>query len=149
MKEVALAARALMILSAGILFSLGALHLAYTFRGPKLTPRDPAIRIGMTQSSVVISKQMTVWRAWVGFNVSHSMGAMLFGLVFGYLAAAHPELLFRSPFLLGVGLATLGGLVVVSKVYWFAGPLIGTGTALVCYGGERRAVAELAPPRCA
>ena len=28
------------------------------------------------------------------------MGAMLFGLVYGYLALLHAELLFRSPFLL-------------------------------------------------
>src|SRR6185436_17582445 len=98
----------------------GALHLAYTFWGPKLTPRDPAVQLSMKQSSVVIAKEMTMWRAWVGFNVSHSMGALLFGLVFGYLAAAQPEILFRSPFLLGVGLATLVGFVVVSKVYWFA-----------------------------
>jgi len=122
-----------MILSAGILFSLGALHLVYTFWVPKLTPRDPALQISMSQGSVVISRQMTMWRAWVGFNVSHSMGALLFGLVFGYLAAAHSEILFRSPFLLGVGLITLAGFVVVSKVYWFSGPLIGTSASLVCY----------------
>src|SRR5438046_6957052 len=30
-----------------------------------------------------------MWRAWVGFNASHSMGAMLFGLVFAFLALAH------------------------------------------------------------
>lgn len=132
-QEVVLAARALMILSAGILFSLGALHLVYTFWGPKLTPRDPALRISMSQSSPVISRQMTMWQAWVGFNVSHSMGAMLFGLVFGFLAAQHGDLLFHSPFLLSVGLATLVGLVVVCKVYWFDAPLIGASIALVCY----------------
>ena len=30
----------LMLASAVIVFGLGALHLAYTFFGPKLTPRD-------------------------------------------------------------------------------------------------------------
>jgi hypothetical protein len=39
----------------------------------------------------------------VGFNASHSMGLILFGLVFGYLALAHRQLLFQSPFLLVVG----------------------------------------------
>jgi hypothetical protein len=46
-----------------------------------------------------------------GFNASHSMGAMLFVLVFGFLALAHGQLLFQSPFLLVVGLAMLGGFV--------------------------------------
>jgi hypothetical protein len=35
------------------------------------------------------------------------MGLMLFGLVFGFLALAHDQLLFQSPFLLVVGLAIL------------------------------------------
>ncbi len=74
-----------------------------------------------------------MWRAWVGFNASHSMGLILFGLVFGYLALAHAELLFRSAFLLVVGLAMLVGFVVLSKVYFFSVPLAGVSISLACY----------------
>ena len=35
------------------------------------------------------TKETTMWRCWVGFNASHSMGLILFGLAFGYLALAH------------------------------------------------------------
>jgi hypothetical protein len=118
-----LAAKILMVLSASIIFTLGVVHLVYTFWGPKLTPRDPALQISMSQISPVITKETTMWRAWVGFNASHSMGAILFGLVFGFLALAHGQLLFQSPFLLVVGLAMLGGFVVLGKVYWFSAPL--------------------------
>jgi hypothetical protein len=107
-----------MVLSSGIIFTLGVVHLVYTFWGPKLTPRDPALQISMNQISPVISKETTMWRAWMGFNATHSMGAILFGLVFGYLALAHGQLLFQSLFMLAVGLAMLGGLVVVSRVYF-------------------------------
>jgi hypothetical protein len=69
----------------------------------------------------------------VGFNASHSMGLILFGLLFGFLALAHGQLLFQSSFLLVVGLAMLGGLVVLCKVYFFSGPLIGTSISLACY----------------
>jgi hypothetical protein len=58
----------------------------------------------------------------VGFNASHSMGLILFALVFGYLALAHDQLLFQSPFLLVVGLAMLGGLVVSAR-FIFSGCL--------------------------
>jgi len=58
----------------------------------------------------------------VGFNATHSMGLILFGLVFGFLALAHGQLLFQSPFLLVVGLAMLGGIVVLCKVYFFSAP---------------------------
>jgi hypothetical protein len=87
----------------------------------------------MSQISPVISKETTMWRAWVGFNVSHSMGLILFGLVFGFLALAHSQLLFRSPFLLIVGLAMLGGFVVLCRVYFFSSPLTGISIALACY----------------
>jgi hypothetical protein len=128
-----LATRILMVLSASIIFTLGVLHLVYTFWGPQLTPRDPALQISMSQISPVITKETTMWRCWVGFNASHSMGLILFGLVFGFLALAHGQLLFQSPFLLAVGLAMLGGLVVLSKVYWFSAPFTGTSIALACY----------------
>jgi hypothetical protein len=128
-----LAARVLMVLSASIVLLLGVVHLVYTFWGPNLTPRDPALQISMSQSSPVITKETTMWRCWVGFNASHSMGLILFGLIFGYLALAHGQLLFRSPFLLIVGLALLMGFVVLCKIYFFSAPLTGVSISLAFY----------------
>jgi len=122
-----------MTLSTLVLLTLGVLHLACTLAGPKLTPRDPALQIRMNEVHPVISRQTTMWRAWVGFNFSHSMGAILFGLVYGFLANAHPELLFNSSFLLVVGLAMLGGFAVLGKVYWFRVPFTGIVVSLICY----------------
>jgi len=122
-----------MVLSAGIVLTLGVVHLIYTFWGPSLTPRDPALRITMSQIAPVITKETTMWRCWVGFNASHSMGLILFGLVFGFLALAHGQLLFQSRFLLVVGLAMLGGLAVLCKVYFFGVPLAGISISFACY----------------
>ena len=128
-----MAARILMVVSASIALTLGVIHLVYTFWGPNLTPRDPALQISMSQVSPVITKETTMWRCWVGFNASHSMGLILFGLVFGFLALARGQLLFHSPFLLVVGLATLGGFVALSKLYFFSTPFIGMSVSLACY----------------
>jgi hypothetical protein len=128
-----LAAKILMLLSASIVFTLGVTHLVYTFWGPNLTPRDSALQVSMSQIAPVITKETTMWRCWVGFNASHSMGLILFGLVFGFLAFAHGRLLFQSPFLLVVGLAMLGGYVVLCKVYFFSAPLMGISISLACY----------------
>ena len=128
-----MAAKILMVLSASIVFTLGVVHLVYTFRGPMLTPRDPALQISMSQIAPVITNETTMWRCWVGFNASHSMALILFGLIFGFLALAHGQLLFQSPFLLVVGLAMLGGLVVLCKVYFFSGVLIDITISLACY----------------
>ena len=128
-----MAARILMVLSASIVLALGLIHFVYTFWGPKLTPRDPALQANMRHISPVITDETTIWRCWVGFNASHSMGLILFGLVFGFLGLTHARLIFQSPFLLVVGLATLTGFVVLSKIYFFSVPLAGMGVSLACY----------------
>jgi hypothetical protein len=61
------------------------------------------------------------------------MGLILFGLIFGFLALAHGQLLFHSPFLLVVGLTMLGGLAVLFKVYFFSAPFTGICISLACY----------------
>jgi len=125
--------KSLMVASAGILLLLGLIHLAHTFLGTQLTPRDATLQAMMNNVSPVLTRETTMWKSWIGFNASHSMGLILFGLVYGYLALAHEEILFKSPYLLLVGLAMVCGFVVLAKIYWFSIPFWGTGTALVCY----------------
>ena len=120
-------------LSAGIIFVLGTIHLMYTFRGSRLTPREPELRKSMERVSPVISEQTTMWKAWVGFNASHSMGAMLFGLVYGYLSVFETRLLFESAFLTTVGLVMLVGLFMLGRRYWFSIPFAGITLSLLCY----------------
>jgi hypothetical protein len=120
--------------SAAILLVLGLLHLLYTFRGPKLFPRDAELRERMSSISPVITRETTMWKAWVGFNASHSFGAILFGLVYGYLALLHPAFLFRSVFLLVVGLVLLAGYTFLGVRYWFSVPFRGILLSLILYG---------------
>jgi hypothetical protein len=133
LKGGAVLASVLMVVSAGIILILGILHLIYTFSGNKLTPRDPALQMRMDEVSPVITRQTTMWKAWVGFNATHSYGLILFGLVYGYLAVVHREILFNSPFLLTIGLATLGGLLFIAKVYFFSNPFRYVVIATICY----------------
>ncbi len=123
----------LMIISAAIIALLGFAHLLLTFWGPKLLPRDRTLKAAMEEVHPVITTQTTMWRAWVGFNASHSMGAMLFGFVYGYLAMAHGEILFQSLPLQVLGLVMLSGYLVLAKAYWFITPLAGISLSLICY----------------
>lgn len=121
-------------ISAGIIFLLGTLHLIYTFFGPKLTPRDAKLQADMKLVSPVITKETTIWKCWIGFNASHSLCAMLFGLIYGYLALWHADFLFASYFLLSLGATLLISLVVLGKLYWFSIPFRGIVLATICYG---------------
>ena len=116
----------LMAGSALTILLLGSLHLLYTFRGKKLFPRDTHLERQMDLVSPVLTSRTTMWRAWIGFNASHSFGAMFFGLVYGYLALRLPDVLFHSHFLLLVGLALLLGYAWLGKVYWFWIPFTGS-----------------------
>jgi hypothetical protein len=119
--------------SAALLLLLGGLHLLYTFHGPKLLPRDAELQQRMSSVSPVITRETTMWKAWIGFNASHSFGAILFGLVYGYLALWRPAFLFESVFLLVVGLALLGGYTFLGVRYWFSVPFRGILLSLVLY----------------
>jgi hypothetical protein len=121
----------LVVLSAGIAVMLGAIHLAYTFRGPLLAPRDPALRAHMNEVSPVISKETTMWRCWIGFNSTHSLSLLLFGVVFGFLALTNS--LFQSPFLVVVGAVTLGAFVAISRAYFFSIPFACIAISLALY----------------
>ena len=119
--------------SAAIILLLGLVHLLYTFRGTKLHPRDAALQARLKEVSPIITHETTMWNAWIGFNASHSYGAILFGLVYGYLALAHASFLFQSTFLLLLGLLLLAGYVFLGKVYWFSVPFRGIVLSTALY----------------
>ena len=123
----------LMTLSAAVVFALGTAHLVYTFVGPKFHARDPALTQRMKEVSPVISGDTTMWKAWVSFNATHSMGAMLFGLVYGGFALTDPAYLFGARWLLAVGATMLAGFVLLGARYWFSVPFRGSAIAFALY----------------
>ena len=123
----------LLLASAAVIGLLGTLHLVYTFHGPKLGPRDAGLRTQMESVSPVLTKQTTMWRAWVGFNASHSLGALLYALLFGWLAIAQPALAFGSRFLLVLGGAFLLAWLWLAWRFWFRIPLVGIALSLVLF----------------
>jgi hypothetical protein len=112
---------------------LGALHLLFTFAGSSLQPRDEALMARMHEIAPKITRETSMWKAWVGFNASHSFGALLFGSVYAYLALVHGPLLFASTYLLSVGLVLLCGYVFLGKRYWFSVPYRGILLATALY----------------
>lgn len=128
-------ASSLVAASALVVLLLGLTHLLYTFHGTKLHPRDPQLTAALKEASPVLTRRTTMWKAWVGFNASHSFGAILFGAVYGYLAVMHAAFFFQSRFLLSLGLLFLLGYALLGKLYWFRSPLRGILLAMLLYIG--------------
>ena len=127
------ASQLLIATSAGIVFALGGIHLYYTFFGNAFSPRDAELETRMKAVSPFLTREVTMWNAWVGFNASHSLGAMLFGAMYVYLAVVQPALLFDSAFLLSLGFAFLAALLVLARIDWFRIPFRGILCATVLY----------------
>lgn len=62
--------------------ALGILHTVYTiadkYNPKKLVPCKSGVIELMKESSLAITKETNMWRAWVGFNISHGIGMLFF-----------------------------------------------------------------------
>jgi hypothetical protein len=120
----------------GIFVVLGLLHAVYTLqdirRPRRLVPDDPAVTAAMARSLVRLARGgTTMWRAWVGFNFSHSLGAVLFGALCIFAGAvigtvAVPGWMLFLLCVIGLTYLALGVL------YWFRIPIAGIAVATGC-----------------
>jgi hypothetical protein len=120
----------------GIFVLLGSLHALYTFldihRPRRLVPQDPAVALAMAKSPVRLSRGgTTMWRAWVGFNFSHSAGAVLFGVLCICAGAALGTIVIPAWSLLVLVMVSLIYLA-LSLLYWFRIPTAGIAVASLC-----------------
>jgi hypothetical protein len=128
-----MAAQALIIAGASLFGLLGAVHLLYTFFTGKLDPRDASTTAAMRATNPILTRRTTIWDAWVGFNASHSLGALLFAAVYLLLAGAHMTALQHSPALVWLPVVGSGAYLALARRYWFRSPLIGIAMAGTCF----------------
>ncbi|QSX30974.1 hypothetical protein JYB88_04840 [Shewanella cyperi] len=125
----------LLITGAAIFGILGTIHLIYTLFTSKFSPYDGAVAEAMKSTSPRLTRETTVWKAWIGFNASHSLGAMLLAAVYLPLAINHHELLQDSLWFSLLPVLVAASYLVLAKKYWFKIPFIGILIALVCFIG--------------
>lgn len=70
--------RILLAASAAIILFLGSVHLAYTMFTQNFSPTDRQLEIAMKHTQMVLSRQTTMWNAWIGFHFSHSIHRFAF-----------------------------------------------------------------------
>ena len=111
---------------------IGAMHLVYTLFGTELHPREETALKTLRSATLRVSPGASMWRAWIGFNASHSLGLILFGAIYGYLALLQPAVL-ELPALSAVGAGFLATIVLIATRFWFSVPFIIMSVALVLY----------------
>jgi len=119
--------------AAAIVLLFGFMHLWYTLRSKALKPRDAALEARMQEVMPFITRETTMWKAWVGFNLSHSASLIFFGCLYLYLAIRHSLFLEGEPVLLAAGLLFLLSYYFMARACWFRVPRRGVALAIVLY----------------
>jgi hypothetical protein len=132
-----LEAKYLFILGTVPFILLGAIHILYSVRDTwspkKLTPYDDSVRVSMQRSTLALTRQTTMWRAWLGFNISHGIGVLFFGLIYLTLAISDFALITRITLLQYLALTVSVSYLVLSVKFWFHIPTIGSGIGAACF----------------
>ena len=125
----------LIIAGASIFGFLGTIHLIYTLFTNKFEARDASVTEAMKNTSPILTRDTSIWCAWVGFNASHSLGAMLFAGIYIPLSVSHIAIIQQSnwftflPVLIGISY------LILAKKYWFKVPFIGILISTLCFIG--------------
>lgn len=139
-------AQVLLAVGASIVLMLGTFHgvltLLDTVRPRYFTPTDDGVRIAMErakrlvmQGRMPLSPRANLWRAWLGFNLSHSLGVVVFSGTLLYVALHHFGIFAESMLLQCAVLAVSVAYFVISLRFWFWVPTLGISAALLCFLG--------------
>jgi len=116
-----------------ILLVLGSVHMFYTFFTNKFSSKNESLLPEMKKSSPILTNETTIWKAWIGFNASHSLGAMFIGVINFMIAANYFEAFLSNHFYYIFNIITILFYLILAKKYWFKVPFIGILLILICY----------------
>lgn len=123
----------LWISGASIFLVLGTIHLCYTFFTTKFDPRNKNLIDEMKDTSPRLTNETTMWKTWIGFNASHSSGAIFIGLINIILAIENFSILENSFLLSFCTIVTSVFYLWLAKKYWFSIPFTGILIATACF----------------
>lgn len=127
----------LIIFAASIFLALGSLHGIFTLRDLRhpraFIPRDPELRNAMQRSGVAFHPSINLWDAWMGFNLTHSLGIIMFAAAFLYVGIFESPAYARSALLQACAIIVSATYLIVSLRFFFSRPAIGSAVALTCF----------------
>ena len=98
-----------------------------------LSPRDPAMREAMTRETPLLTRRTNLWLAWVGFNMSHSLGAVLFGVVVLLIGRNATTYSAQAGVFLPLAVVVSALYLLLGVRYWFRTPVIGIAFSGACF----------------
>jgi hypothetical protein len=130
-------AQFLFVIAAAIFFLLGVAHAVLTIRDLRdprsFTPTDDKVREAMIGAHLRFAPATTIWRAWLGFNLSHSLGLLVFGGLLGGLALYDFRFVAGSTALQVTAVVVAGIYALLAVRFWFAVPAAATAFGALAF----------------
>ena len=131
------ASQILFIVDSAPFILAGGLHAAlalYDAVNPTFfTSVQRSAAVAMERAKLAFAPSVQMFRAWIGFNVSHGVGLLVFGLFVLLLAAldfgAFRDTAVLMPLSIGVGLTYMA----LAIRFWFWVPLVATAFGTACF----------------
>lgn len=133
----------LMGLGAGIYLFLGLAHGLFTIQskptGGPMMPTDPAVLDAMQRTGglgMAPGIESNLYRAWIGFNLSHSLGIVVIAGLVLWLTIDDVGAALGQPWFVAIIVAVPVIYFALAQLYWFDQPrnMIALATALL-WGG--------------
>lgn len=105
------------------------------------TPTVPELRGEMERSGVRLRTLVpggnhatpSMWRAWLGFNLSHGVGAVVFGALLCALAVTDFGFVRSTGYLMPAAIGISACYVAMAMRFWFYAPLVATSLGTICF----------------
>jgi hypothetical protein len=114
--------------------------LVDTVRPTFFTPIDGSAKpvvegtgIRLVRMSGVSGARPSMWRVWLGMNLSHGLGVFTFGLLCLLIATHDFQLVEQIDAIRPVTIAISAAYLAISLRFWFYGATIICGTATACF----------------
>lgn len=128
----------LLLIAGGLIFlGMGLVHglvsAADVIRPSQFAPVDDSVRVAMKSTTVrFLRAGASVWDAWLGFNISHSIGMFIFGAGASWLGLNLEHLTVpRMALVLPVAIALV--YFGLSLRFWFWAPSVSFAAATACF----------------
>jgi hypothetical protein len=116
---------------------LGILHALATPTTPEarkgLSPGDVAYRRHMAEQALLITPHTNLWLTWVGFNFSHSLGAMLFGVVVLLVGGSPSAFIANKAAFIPLAIVVSVVYLAIGLRYWFRTPIAVITVSSACF----------------
>jgi hypothetical protein len=116
---------------------LGTAHLFATPRTTArvrgLSPADPRLAEAMARTPLRLTRRTDMWKAWVGFNLSHSLGVLLLGVVVVLVGQSEAQFLQGGQTFVPFALVASAAYLALAVKYWFRTPIAGCAIGAVLF----------------